>query len=140
VLSELSCSEGSSGARAAQHPAGGCTGLQKQLLDTQVLSPGNCVPNQEVQISPGDSHGECVAVMHIFVVSVDLQVVIQWSVLQVVKDEQLREAIEAAAQHDYSKTGEEDDELHKDILQRHEARATKILYDMRSTLSDFLLR
>lgn len=58
----------------------------------------------------------------------------------VVKDERLRQAIEAAAQHDYSKTGEEDDEVYKGILQGHEARAVKILYDMQSTLSDFLLR
>jgi hypothetical protein len=61
-------------------------------------------------------------------------------VLQVLKDERLRQAIEAAAQYDYSKTGEEDDEVYKGILQGHEARATKILYNMRSTLSDFLLR
>jgi hypothetical protein len=60
--------------------------------------------------------------------------------LQVVKDERLRQIIEAAAQHDYSKTGEDDAEVYKGILQRHEARGTKILYDMRSTLSDFLLR
>jgi hypothetical protein len=79
-------------------------------------------------------------VILIFMVCVDVQVLIHWSVLQVVKDERLRQAIEAAAQHDYSKTGEEDDEVYKGILQGHEARATKILYDMRSTLSDFLLR
>ncbi|PNF43320.1 Glycerol-3-phosphate acyltransferase 1, mitochondrial [Cryptotermes secundus] len=60
--------------------------------------------------------------------------------LTVVKDEQLRQVIEAAAKDDYSKIGEEDDEVYKGILQGHEARATKILYDMRSTLSDFLLR
>jgi hypothetical protein len=71
---------------------------------------------------------------------VDVQVLIHWSVLQVVKDERLQQAIEAAAQHDYSKIGEKDDELYKSILQGHETRAIKILYDMRSTLSDFLLR
>jgi hypothetical protein len=61
-------------------------------------------------------------------------------VLQVLKDEQLRQTIEAAAQLDYSKTGSKDDEVYRGILRGHEARAAKILYSMRSTLSDFLLR
>jgi hypothetical protein len=60
--------------------------------------------------------------------------------LQVLRDERLRQAIEAAAQNDYSRTGEKDDEVYKSIVKRHESRATKILYDMRSTMSDFLLR
>ena len=60
--------------------------------------------------------------------------------LQVLRDERLRLAIAAAAQYDYSQTDEKNDEVYKGIVQKHEARATKILYDMRSTLSDFLLR
>jgi hypothetical protein len=60
--------------------------------------------------------------------------------LQVLRDERLRLAIEAAAQYDYSQTDEKGDEVYKGIVQQHKARATKLLYDMRSTLSDFLLR
>lgn len=60
--------------------------------------------------------------------------------LQVLKDERLRQAIETAAQSDYGKTGEKDDEMYKGIVKRYESRATKILHDMHSTLSDFLLR
>jgi hypothetical protein len=59
---------------------------------------------------------------------------------QVLRDERLQQAIEAAAQYDYSNTGEKDDKVYKDILQQHQTRAIKILYNMRSTLSDFLLR
>lgn len=58
----------------------------------------------------------------------------------VLRDERLRLAIEAAAQYDYSQTDEKGDEVYKGIVQQHKARATKLLYDMRSTLSDFLLR
>jgi hypothetical protein len=61
-------------------------------------------------------------------------------VLQVLKDERLWQAIEAAAQNDYGRTGEKDDEVYKGIAKQHKLRATKILYDMRSTMSDFLLR
>jgi len=61
-------------------------------------------------------------------------------VLQVLRDERLQLAIEAAAQNDYIQTDEKNDEVYKGIVQRHEARATKIVYDMRSTISDFLLR
>ena len=60
--------------------------------------------------------------------------------LQVLRDERLRLAIEAAAQYDYSQTDEKSDEVYKGIVQQHKARATKILYDMHSTLSNFLLR
>lgn len=60
--------------------------------------------------------------------------------LQVLRDERLRLAIEAAAQYDYSQTDEKNDEVYKGIVEQHKARAMKILYDMRSTLSDFLLR
>jgi hypothetical protein len=60
--------------------------------------------------------------------------------LQVLRDERLQLAIEAAAQYDYSQADEKGDEVYKDIVHQHKARATKILYDMRSTLSDFLLR
>lgn len=60
--------------------------------------------------------------------------------LQVLRDERLRLAIEAAAQNDYSQTDKKNDEVYKGSVQQHEARATKILYDMRSTISDFLLR
>ena len=72
--------------------------------------------------------------------SVDIQFLISCCVLQVLRDERLRLAIEAAAQYDYSQTDEKNDEVYKGIVQKHKARATKILYDMRSTLSDFLLR
>jgi hypothetical protein len=61
-------------------------------------------------------------------------------VLQVLRDERLQLAIEAAAQYDYSQTDEKSDEVYKGIVEQHKARATKILYDMHSTLSDFLLR
>jgi hypothetical protein len=60
--------------------------------------------------------------------------------LQVLRNERLQLAIEAAAQYDYSQTDKKNDEVYKGIVQQHEARATKILYDMRSTISDFLLR
>lgn len=56
------------------------------------------------------------------------------------RDERLRLAIEAAAQYDCSQTKEKNDEEYEGIVQQHKARATKILYDMRSTLSNFLLR
>jgi len=61
-------------------------------------------------------------------------------VLQVLRDERLQLAIEAAAQNDYIQTDEKNDDVYKGIVQRHKARATKIVYDMRSTISDFLLR
>jgi hypothetical protein len=60
--------------------------------------------------------------------------------LQVLRDERLRLAIEAAAQYDYNQTDEKSDDVYKGIVEQHEARASKILCDMRSTISDFLLR
>jgi hypothetical protein len=61
-------------------------------------------------------------------------------VLQALKDERLRQAIEAAAYNDYGRTGENDNDVYKGIVKQHESRATKIIYNMHSTLSDFLLR
>ncbi|XP_069690176.1 glycerol-3-phosphate acyltransferase 1, mitochondrial isoform X3 [Periplaneta americana] len=58
----------------------------------------------------------------------------------VLRDERLRQAVEAAAQLDYGKPVDGDDPNYTGLLQRHEARATKILWDMRSTMSDFFLR
>ncbi|KAJ9597799.1 hypothetical protein L9F63_011341, partial [Diploptera punctata] len=54
----------------------------------------------------------------------------------IMHDERLRQAIETAAKQD---CGEDADEYSK-VVQQYEHRATNILYNMRSTLSDFLLR
>ncbi|PSN51272.1 hypothetical protein C0J52_11784 [Blattella germanica] len=57
----------------------------------------------------------------------------------VLRDERLHQAVQMAAKQDCGQLGEESEE-YMGLVQRHEDRATKILYDMRSTLSDFLLR
>lgn len=61
---------------------------------------------------------------------------------QVLQDERMKEAIEDTTKELVKTAPEEEqsDELYKQIFTAQEARARRILYDMRSTLSDLLLR
>lgn len=60
----------------------------------------------------------------------------------VLQDERMKEAIEDTTKELVKTTPaeEQSDELYKQIFTAQEARARRILYDMRSTLSDLLLR
>lgn len=61
---------------------------------------------------------------------------------QVLKDERMKEAIEETAREmeNSAPAEEQGEELYRQIFTAQEARARKILLDMRSTLSDLLLR
>lgn len=56
------------------------------------------------------------------------------------RDERLRDACEVAAEQDMNDLGEKNEELFRSFVHKHELRASRILDNMRSTLSDFLLR
>lgn len=56
------------------------------------------------------------------------------------KDERLKRAIEKTALQQFQDTESQDDEYYQQLLKSNEKRAHKLLYGMRSTLSDFLLR
>lgn len=58
----------------------------------------------------------------------------------VLHDERLREALQMATTKDLQDMDKADDETYQKQLKKNENRAKTILYDMRSTLSDFLLR
>lgn len=59
---------------------------------------------------------------------------------RVLNDERFKAAIEKAALQQYKDSKSTDEELYRTLLRNNERRARKILKDMRSTLSDFLLR
>lgn len=59
----------------------------------------------------------------------------------VLQNERLKQAIEKTAVQQFKDASDEtDDEFYQKLLQENGKRARKLLYDMRSTLSDFLLR
>lgn len=55
-------------------------------------------------------------------------------------DERLKQAAEKIAYEQFNDSDRNDDEYYQKLLKNNEKRAKKLLYDMRSTLSDFLLR
>ncbi|XP_018579131.1 glycerol-3-phosphate acyltransferase 1, mitochondrial isoform X2 [Anoplophora glabripennis] len=56
------------------------------------------------------------------------------------KDERLKRAIEKTTIQQFQDSEISDDEFYSQLLKGNQRRARKLLYDMRSTLSDFLLR
>lgn len=58
----------------------------------------------------------------------------------VLKDERLKEAITLTARDQCNQRGETSDEAHSKLVHQHEMRAKCLLEDMRSKLSDLLLR
>lgn len=59
---------------------------------------------------------------------------------RIMKDERLKHAIEKTAVQQFKESRSSDDEFYQTLLKNNEKRAQRILKDMRSTLSDFLLR
>lgn len=59
---------------------------------------------------------------------------------QVLKDARVRHAIETTAVQQFQDSGNADDDFYQELLKSNERRARKLLEDMRSTLSDFLLK
>lgn len=55
-------------------------------------------------------------------------------------DERLKQAIKKTANQQYRDSKDIGDEFYMTLVKNNEKRARKILKDMRSTLSDFLLR
>lgn len=58
----------------------------------------------------------------------------------VFRDERIRQAIQETALQQFKDAHSSEDELYQELLKTNEKRARKLLRDMRSTLSDFLLR
>ncbi|CAH0555865.1 unnamed protein product [Brassicogethes aeneus] len=58
----------------------------------------------------------------------------------VLHNERLKDAIEKTAVQQFQDSDNSEDEFYQKLLKANEKRARKLLYDMRSTLSDFLLR
>lgn len=58
----------------------------------------------------------------------------------VLKNERLKNAIEKTAIQQFQDSENSDDEFYQQLLKNNEKRARKLLKDMRSTLSDFLLK
>lgn len=58
----------------------------------------------------------------------------------VLRDERLKSAIEKATIQQFQDSENSDDEFYHQLFKGNQGRARKLLYDMRSTLSDFLLR
>lgn len=59
----------------------------------------------------------------------------------VLKDERLTHAVEKTAHEQFQDVdSKNEDDFYQQLLKNNEKRARKLLYDMRSTLSDFLLR
>lgn len=61
----------------------------------------------------------------------------------VLKDARVKHAIETSAVQQFQDLGDDnnnDDDFYQQLLKRNEERARKLLRDMRSTLSDFLLK
>lgn len=59
---------------------------------------------------------------------------------KVFKDGRIKEAIEKTALHQFKDSQNEGDVFYQELLKNNEKRAKKILYDMRSTISNFLLK
>lgn len=59
---------------------------------------------------------------------------------QVLKDERLKEAIAHTAQDQCNQRGETNKEAFDKLVHQHEVRAKRLLDEMKSKLSDFLLR
>lgn len=58
----------------------------------------------------------------------------------VLKDSRVKHAIEKNAVQQFQDSGNADDDFYQQLLKSNEKRARKLLKDMRSTLSDFLLK
>lgn len=58
----------------------------------------------------------------------------------VLKDARVKHAIEKTAVQQFQDSGNTDDDFYQQLLRNNEKRARKLLKDMRSTLSDFLLK
>nr|CAI5833349.1 unnamed protein product [Callosobruchus analis] len=58
----------------------------------------------------------------------------------VLRDERLKKAVEKMAAQQFRDSDSNEDEYYQELVARNRKRARKLLYDMRSTLSDFLLR
>lgn len=58
----------------------------------------------------------------------------------VLKNNRLKEAIEKATAEQVQDANNTDDEFYQRLLKQNQKRAKKLLFDMRSTLSDFLLK
>lgn len=58
----------------------------------------------------------------------------------VLKNERLKHAVEKTAIQQFQDSDKSDDEFYQQLLKNNEKRARKLLKDMRSTLSDFLLK
>lgn len=58
----------------------------------------------------------------------------------VLKDDRVKTAVEKAALQQFKDSDSTEDEYYQELIQKNQARAKKLTFDMRSTLSDFLLR
>ncbi|CAG9760439.1 unnamed protein product [Ceutorhynchus assimilis] len=58
----------------------------------------------------------------------------------VLKDERVKTAIEKAALQQLKDSDSNDDAMYQELIKKNERRASNLIFDMRSTLSDFLLR
>lgn len=58
----------------------------------------------------------------------------------VLKDERIQRAVEKMTVQQFQDAERSDDEFYKQLLSSNKKRAKKLMYDMRSKLSDFLLR
>ncbi|XP_050310386.1 glycerol-3-phosphate acyltransferase 1, mitochondrial isoform X1 [Anthonomus grandis grandis] len=59
----------------------------------------------------------------------------------VLKDDRVKKAVEKAALQQFKDASDEaEDEFYQELIKKNWRRAGKLIYDMRSTLSDFLLR
>lgn len=58
----------------------------------------------------------------------------------VLKDDRVKTAVEKAAVQQFKDSDSTEDEYYQELIQKNQARAKKLTFDMRSTLSDFLLR
>ncbi|XP_063923049.1 glycerol-3-phosphate acyltransferase 1, mitochondrial isoform X1 [Zophobas morio] len=58
----------------------------------------------------------------------------------VLNDDRLKQAIEKTALQQFQDSDRNDDDFYQELLKNNQKRANKLLYGMRSTLSDFILR
>lgn len=58
----------------------------------------------------------------------------------VLKDDRVKSAIEKAALQQFKDSDSTEDEYYQELIRKNQNRAKKLTFDMRSTLSDFLLR
>lgn len=59
---------------------------------------------------------------------------------RVLQNERLKHAVEKTAIQQFQDSEKSDDEFYQQLLRNNQKRAKKLLKDMRSTLSDFLLK